>query len=62
MGTETYVKRNEPLWKRRENLAEESEKADSILLKFSIQKGQIVSHPLSILSIQHIVMKYQYSQ
>lgn len=48
--------------KKRDNLAEESEKANIILLKFNIQKGQIVSHPLSILPIQHIIKKYQSSQ
>lgn len=40
----------------KENLAEESQKDDRILLKLKIQKGQIVSHPLVILPIQHIVM------
>lgn len=39
----------------KENLAKESQKADRILLKLNIQKGQIVSHPLGILPIQHIV-------
>lgn len=46
----------------KENLAKESQKADRILLKLKIQKGQIVSHPIGILPIQHIIMKYQYAQ
>lgn len=58
----THKERGKSCYEKEESLAEESEKADRVLLMFKIQKAQIVSHPLGILLIQSIVMKYQHLQ